>query len=183
MSAKHLYTAGYEGLDIDTFIGRLKLEGVSSIIDVRELPLSRKKGFSKTALSERLKAAGIGYFHAPQLGCPKEIRNRYRADNDWTAYTRDFLAYLETQGKVVSELARFARSTSACLLCFEADYDTCHRTYVARAAQRVGAPSIWHIMANLKFPLYRRHSGECKSLSYLGNVVLWRHKKTVFCSH
>jgi uncharacterized protein (DUF488 family) len=147
MSAKHLYTAGYEGLDIDAFIARLKLEGVSSIIDVRELPLSRKKGFSKTALSERLKAAGIGYFHAPQLGCPKEIRNRYRADNDWAAYTRDFLAYLETQGKVVRELARFARSTSACLLCFEADYDMCHRTYVARAAQRAGAPAVRHITA------------------------------------
>jgi uncharacterized protein (DUF488 family) len=147
MSAKHLYTAGYEGLDIETFIARLQVEGVSSIIDVRELPLSRKKGFSKTALSERLKAAGIGYFHAPQLGCPKGIRNRYREDNDWVAYTRDFLAYLETQGKVVRELAKFARSTSACLLCFEADYDMCHRTYVARAALRAGAPSVRHITA------------------------------------
>lgn len=42
-----LFTFGYEGLTIEAFIARLNEAGVRTIIDVRELPLSRKKGFSK----------------------------------------------------------------------------------------------------------------------------------------
>lgn len=121
------------------------------IVDVRELPLSRKKGFSKNAMREQLAAQGIGYAHLPSLGCPKKIRDQYRADGDWTRYTRDFLAYLQTQDASVRELAQQARSATACLLCFEADYAMCHRTYVARAAQRLGAPVVKHLTAKTAF--------------------------------
>src|SRR5437879_2982727 len=88
-----LCTFGYEGLDIDIFIARLKQVRIRSIVDVRELPLSRKNGFSKSALAEHLRIAGIGYLHLPALGCPRPIRDRYRCDDDWTAYTRAFLSY------------------------------------------------------------------------------------------
>ena len=46
----NLYTAGYEGLTIDAFIARLKQAGIDRVLDVREYPLSRKKGFSKKCL-------------------------------------------------------------------------------------------------------------------------------------
>lgn len=151
MSA-HLYTFGYEGFDIDSFILRLQTLGVKTIVDVRELPLSRKKGFSKTALGECLKQAGIGYFHAPALGCPKPIRNRYRENGDWRAYTRDFQIYLATQEATVQQLARFARSSTVCLICFETDFNFCHRTYVARAATRAGGPPVQHITARTVTP-------------------------------
>lgn len=147
MSASHLYTFGYEGLDIAAFMARLHDAQVRVIVDVRELPLSRKKGFSKNALREHLAAQGIGYVHSPSLGCPKKIRDQYRADGDWTRYTRDFLAYLQTQDTGVRELVRHARAATACLVCFEADYAMCHRTYVARAAQRLGAPVVRHLTA------------------------------------
>lgn len=147
MSSSHLFTFGYEGLDIAAFLARLREAQIRMIVDVRELPLSRKKGFSKTALREHLAAAGIGYVHLPVLGCPKSIRDKYRADGDWTRYTREFLAYLQTQDASVRELVRQARATSACLVCFEADYSMCHRTYVARAAQRLGAPVVKHLTA------------------------------------
>ena len=71
-----LFTFGYEGLAIDGFIARLKKAGVAVVVDVRELPLSRKKGFSKTAFAEALHGAGIAYTHVPTFGCPKSIRNR-----------------------------------------------------------------------------------------------------------
>jgi uncharacterized protein (DUF488 family) len=142
-----LYTLGYEGLDIETFIARLQQVGVQTIFDVRELPLSRKKGFSKTALSERLKLAGIAYRHEPALGCPKDIRNCYRDDKDWARYTRSFLTYLKTQNEPVRALAKLAKAEVACLICFEADYDSCHRTFVARAANRAGGPEVKHLFA------------------------------------
>ena len=67
--APTLFTFGYEGLPIEAFIQRLRDARVELIVDVRELPLSRKKGFSKTALREHLAAAGIGYTHIPAQGC------------------------------------------------------------------------------------------------------------------
>lgn len=151
LTTSYLYTFGYEGLDIATFIARLIRAGVRTIIDVRKLPLSRKKGFSKNALREQLAAADIGYFHAPPLGCPKEIRDRYRENGDWKEYTRDFMLHLRDQDSTVRELAKISRSTTACLICFEADYTMCHRSYVARAAYRVGAPCVKHLTAKTEF--------------------------------
>ena len=60
-------------------------------MDVRELPLSRKKGFSKSAFCAALSAHGMAYLHAPALGFPKPIRNQYKADGNWQTYTREFL--------------------------------------------------------------------------------------------
>jgi len=149
---KQLYTFGYEGLDIEAFIARLKTAGVHSVVDVRELPLSRKKGFSKTAFCEHLKQAGIGYFHTPSLGCPKPIRDRYRTDGDWDRYSRDYLVYLDTRKETVQELAKLARATTACLVCFEADHTRCHRTYVARTAYLLGAPPVGHLTVRTVIP-------------------------------
>jgi uncharacterized protein (DUF488 family) len=147
MRAPHLYTFGYQGLDIEAFVARVKQAGMRWIVDVRELPLSRKKGFSKSAFREHLESVGIRYLHLTALGCPKHIRDQYRLDGDWAAYTRKFLAYLNTQRDTVKELATLARHSTVCLVCFEADYATCHRTFVARAAHREGAPVVRHLTA------------------------------------
>ena len=36
----------------------------------------------------------MAYLHAPALGCPKPIRNQYKADGNWQTHTRDFLKYI-----------------------------------------------------------------------------------------
>lgn len=148
----HLYTFGYEGLDIDAFVARARAAGVQTIVDVRELPLSRKRGFSKTSFSEAFAKAGVAYLHAPTLGCPKEIRDRYKADGDWAAYTKAFLTYISTQTATTRELVKLSKATTACLVCFEADYTMCHRTYVARAARRHGGLPVLHLTARTALP-------------------------------
>lgn len=147
MPASALYTFGYEGLTIEAFIERLKQARVQLIVDVRELPLSRKKGFSKRAFREALAAAGIAYEHRPALGCPKPVRDRYKADCDWQVYTTGFLAHLATQKAEVADLTTTTQALTACLVCFEADFGFCHRTYVARAAHQAGAPTVQHLTA------------------------------------
>ena len=142
-----LYTFGYEGLDIDRYIARLQDVGVKVIVDVRQLPLSRKRGFSKRTFAESLEKAGIAYLHSPMLGCPKTIRDAYKVSGDWGKYTTAFMAYLRTQDASIRELAKISRATEACLVCFEADFNYCHRTFVARAAQKRGAPTVAHITA------------------------------------
>lgn len=147
-----LLTFGYEGLTIDEFIHRLTDADVKTVVDVRELPLSRKKGFSKTSFSAALSEHGIAYLHVPALGCPKPIRNQYKADGNWRTYTKDFLAYVATQEAPIQELVKIARATTACLVCFEADFSMCHRTFVARAARQHGGPTVMHITARTALP-------------------------------
>jgi len=146
-AAMALFTFGYEGHAIDGFIARLKQAGVTVVVDVRELPLSRKRGFSKTAFAAALKRAGIAYNHAPVLGCPKPIRNRYKLDGNWKRYEKAFNTYIVTQPTAVAELAKFSKTSKACLVCFEADFNFCHRSLVARAAAAVGGAPVIHLTA------------------------------------
>ena len=145
--AMALFTFGYEGLAIDGFIARLKKARVEVVVDVRELPLSRKKGFSKTAFAAALSGAGIAYTHVPAFGCPKPIRNQYKIDGNWKRYEKAFNSYLATQTSAVAGLAKFSKTTKACLVCFEADFKFCHRSLVARAAAGAGGASVVHLTA------------------------------------
>jgi uncharacterized protein (DUF488 family) len=149
---KRIFTMGYEGISVQAFIGRLNDVGVRTVLDVRATPLSRKPGFSKNAFSKALHEAGIVYAHLPALGCPKDVRDRYKKDGDWTAYVRGFLGSLEKQREAVSELARIAEVSSSCLVCFEADFNRCHRTYVARAAAKVTGLSVIHLKDQIAIP-------------------------------
>jgi len=155
-SPAHLYTFGYEGLDIAAFIERLKSAGIRSVVDVRELPLSRKRGFSKTAFNEALTAAGIAYFHAPALGCQKDVREQYKRDQSWSRYTTGFMKHLGQQRAAVAELAKLAKSTSACLVCFEADFNFCHRSMVADAVNKQCGAEVGHISVKTTGPAVRQ---------------------------
>jgi uncharacterized protein (DUF488 family) len=63
-----VYTIGYEGLDIEAFISLLAMHRIEIVVDIRELPLSRKPGFSKKALSSAFKLSGLQYVHMVDLG-------------------------------------------------------------------------------------------------------------------
>jgi len=85
-------------LTIEALVARLQAAQVKTVVDVRELPLSRKKGFSKSAFYAALSAHRIAYLHAPALGCHKPIHNQYKADGNWQTYTREFLKCIPIQG-------------------------------------------------------------------------------------
>jgi uncharacterized protein (DUF488 family) len=107
--ADRIFTFGYEALSLNNFIARLKEPGVETVIDVRANPLSRKRGFSKCALSAALDNAGIAYAHVPAMGCPKRVSERYKRDGDWAAYTSGFLAYLKDQAEALADLPRLPK--------------------------------------------------------------------------
>jgi uncharacterized protein (DUF488 family) len=143
----NIYTIGYEDLALEDFLQRLRRARVQLLVDVRDLPLSRKRGFSKTALAAAIGAAGMEYAHIRSLGCPKPIRDRYRTNRDWNAYTTAFMDHLREQTLAVGELAAVCKVRAAALLCYEADAAFCHRTYVARAAAALSGGSVVHIGA------------------------------------
>ncbi len=125
-------TIGYEGMEIDCFVATLKAANVTVLADVRAVALSRKKGFSKNSLRDRLEAEGIAYLHLVELGDPKTGRDAARAGRD-AEFRRIYLAHLETAGAVAAleVLDESARRDTVCLLCFEHDPATCHRRLIA----------------------------------------------------
>jgi uncharacterized protein (DUF488 family) len=142
-----LYTISYEGRSLQKFLADLQAANVRLLADVRENPFSRKAGFSKNALAEALRNSGIAYRHLRPLGCPKPIRDRYKEDCDWDRYTRDFMSHLAGQQLALEELLALASAQPTALLCYEADFNRCHRTYVAREAANLSGTAVCHITA------------------------------------
>jgi uncharacterized protein (DUF488 family) len=142
-----LHTIGYEGSNIECCLLALRKHGIDTVLDVRELPLSRKPGFSKKALEERLGRNGIEYIHMSALGCPKAIRVRYRDDHDWSRYTKAFIQYLDAQTAALEALVEKAAKSTCALLCFEADPSSCHRSLVASAVARRYLVTVCHILS------------------------------------
>ncbi len=146
----NLFTIGYEGLNIDDFMSLLSKHGIETVVDIRELPLSRKPGFSKKALANALNLSGLDYVHMVKLGCPKPVRDGYRADGDWKRYTSGFLKHLRTQKEAIDDLVELAQSSTCALLCFEADFNFCHRSMVAESVSRTCSAKVKHIAVKAK---------------------------------
>jgi uncharacterized protein (DUF488 family) len=132
MKLKRLATIGYEGASIQDFLATLQAAGVTTLLDVREFAGSRRKGFAKTALRQHLAGIGIEYRHEPALGSPRDIRHQLREDGRHDRFFRDFDRYLATQQPLLKQLARELTGTVA-LLCYERNYQECHRKSVAAA--------------------------------------------------
>ncbi|WP_035552926.1 DUF488 domain-containing protein [Burkholderia sp. 9120] len=142
-----VFTIGYEGLSIDAFMALLVENDVETVVDIRELPLSRKPGFSKKALASVLNLTGLEYVHMASLGCPRPVRDRYREDGNWKRYTVGFLKHLKSQEAAIVELSDLVASSNCALLCYEADYNFCHRSMVANAVHDYSDAGIQHITA------------------------------------
>ncbi len=145
-----VFTIGYEGLDIDAFMSLLAEHGIETVVDIRELPLSRKPGFSKKALANVLNLSGREYIHMVDLGCPKPVRDRYREDGNWKRYTDGFMKYIKTQDDAIAALSSLVAASNCALLCFEADSNFCHRSMVANAVKDYCGARVTHIKAAAK---------------------------------
>jgi uncharacterized protein (DUF488 family) len=129
-----IFTIGYEGSDIRAFVETLLDAGVRTVADVRALPLSRKAGFSKSAFKQALEAEGLRYVHFRDLGDPKPGRDAARAGN-YESFRTIYGRHLRTPSAqtALRALARIAQIDATCMVCFERDPITCHRTIVADA--------------------------------------------------
>jgi uncharacterized protein (DUF488 family) len=134
-----VYTIGYEGTDIERFVQTLKAVGIEVLADVRAVALSRKEGFSKTALRNRLAEAGIGYIHYNHLGDPKPGREAARAGK-YELFRKIYGKHLATAEAQIAlkQLKDEVKSKRTCLLCFERDPNVCHRSIVTQALRGSG---------------------------------------------
>lgn len=145
-----LFTIGYEGLSLAGFFELLCEHEIQTLADVRVTPLSRKPGFSKGALMQQCERSEINYRHFSALGCPRPILTDYRNDGNWEEYSRRFWAYLRSEEEALESalenVGRLTLTSRVALLCFEADFRFCHRSYVAEEiSRRLDGWNVCHI--------------------------------------
>lgn len=134
----NLYTLGYQGVDVETYVQKLKAAGVGIVADVRETPWSHKRGFCKNILSSELSKAGIEYLHVKSAGNPKENRRTASNMTECLKRYKDFLTDNPAGVSDLIEVVRTAatRNRSVCLTCFERDVQDCHRSILVDAMRK-----------------------------------------------
>jgi uncharacterized protein (DUF488 family) len=133
-----LYTIGYEGLDQRQFMAHLAHHGVDVVADIRKLPVSRKKGFSKTALKEMLNRGNIEYLNFQGLGAPKEIREELYQSGNYSRFFKKYLKNISDQQDLLETIHSLVdQGRKVSLLCFERNPQQCHRKVVAEEIKKL----------------------------------------------
>ena len=125
---QRVISIGYEKRTPREFLDILKAHSVTTLIDVREAPISRKKGFSKTALSEYLTAAGITYIHLRAAGNPYR-KLKQDIDQCLDLYSQ----HLTDHPEVVDLVHDALPSGPAAVMCYERLHEMCHRSVLLGA--------------------------------------------------
>lgn len=130
-----LFTIGYEGISLETYLNRLIINDVHTLCDVRKNAYSQKYGFSKAQLQKECEGIDIKYVHVPQLGIESEKRQALNTQADYDAL---FDEYEKTTLRDNTEALQYVRNLiksdqRVALTCFEKDPKQCHRSRVAKA--------------------------------------------------
>jgi uncharacterized protein (DUF488 family) len=129
-----IFTIGYEKATQAELIAALKTAGVTRLIDVRAVPLSRRPGFSKNILANGLREAGIDYVHLKALGTPAEGREAARKGRH-DDLARIYAGELELPEAIMqaAQMLDLAAEMPSALLCFEREPGGCHRSLLLQA--------------------------------------------------
>jgi uncharacterized protein (DUF488 family) len=134
MARPTIWTIGYEQSTVDDVIGALQSAGTEVLADIRYLPLSRRPGFSKSALAAAAREAGIEYRHIKPLGTPAEGRAAARR-GDHRTLKQVYAGQLELPEALaaMAELRDLAGEKRVALLCYEREASGCHRSLLIDA--------------------------------------------------
>lgn len=108
-----VYHIGYQGRNIAEFLEVLKQNHIDVLVDLREKPCSRMKGFSKNQLATSLGQMGIKYEWAG-----KRLGGFTLGPREWRA--------------ALPQIGRMTRSATIALMCMERNPNQCHRQQLVR---------------------------------------------------
>ena len=108
---------------------------VTLLCDVRHNAISRKYGFSKTALTGACKGVKIRYEHLPELGIESRQRQGLKTQADFNDLFRTYeRSILSMRGDALEKICDWLRAgESVALTCYEREATQCHRHCVAAA--------------------------------------------------
>ena len=131
--SKTLFTIGYEGITIEAYINKLIQNDIRLICDIRNNPISRKFGFSKTMLSNVLQEINIEYIHIPELGIVSEKRKELKGQADYETLFDEYKKTLPQKKVYIKKVFDLlCDKKRIALTCFEKDQNLCHRHIVGQ---------------------------------------------------
>lgn len=142
-----IYSVGYEGMSVDALVERLVGSKVTTLVDVRLNPSSRRPGWSRKALSASLNEAGISYVHEKLLGNPPENRDSFRKGDGKEG--RETMRKMLSNGSApaLGRLVDLASGDRVAVLCVERERVRCHRQVVTEMVQEINpAIEVLHIL-------------------------------------
>lgn len=127
-----IFTLGYQGATLETYIATLLAAGIGIVVDVRETAWSYKPGFSKSPLKAELERAGIEYIHLKSAGNPSANRKTASSQKECLSRYKKHLksnpSCLDDLDTLIAEAAQ--RKKKVCLTCFERQPSDCHRSII-----------------------------------------------------
>lgn len=121
-----VYTIGYGGRKIESFISILRKYGITAVVDVRRFPKSKDPSFSREMLERILGENGIKYyFLGEKLG--GFVRGGYEK-------------YMESQNfrEGIEMLLSIIRGEVAAIMCKEKNVKYCHRRLISNYLEGLG---------------------------------------------
>ena len=123
-----VFTLGYEGINLETYLNRLISKHVFAMCDVRRNAMSRKFGFSASILSSVLPKLNIEYNHFPALGIESEKRRNLDTKGDYKVLFQNYCEKMMDKQEELESLKRVIESQRRVVLtCFEENPEYCHR--------------------------------------------------------
>jgi len=129
-----LFTIGYEGLSLETYINKLIISDIKVLCDVRKNAFSQKYGFSKSQLEAACKGVGIMYEHIPKLGIESADRQNLMSQKDYDIlFERYENSVLQNNSNEINQILELLeKNKRVALTCFEKNPLQCHRSRIAK---------------------------------------------------
>jgi uncharacterized protein (DUF488 family) len=157
-----LYTIGHGDRSLDELLSALSRNGVTTIVDVRRFPGSRRHPhFSRAALERSLHDAGVLYeWRGDELGGRRSAPDHpSRHPVLRVAAFRNFADHMDTEAfrTALEDVMRRAEQRSGVtLMCAETLWWRCHRRLIADALVLCGR-TVDHIITTDKLQPHRLH--------------------------
>jgi uncharacterized protein (DUF488 family) len=136
-------TIGHSNRSIEDFIGLLRQNGITCLLDIRTVPKSRHNPqFGQDQLAPSLADAGIEYRYLRGLGGLRRPRKDSENAGWRNTSFRGYADYMQTDEFAVNvdAVIELAGSRTCALMCAEAVPWRCHRSLVADALLVRGIP-------------------------------------------
>jgi uncharacterized protein (DUF488 family) len=131
-----IWTVGHSNQPVALLLATLSAAGIELLVDVRRYPASRRNPqFNRDALVATLRAEGIEYLHAADLGGRREPMPDSANAGLRDAGFRGYADYMQSEafGHALEALLQSAQSRRTAIMCAEAVPWRCHRSLIADA--------------------------------------------------
>ena len=134
------FTIGYTGKSIEVIIDLLESNGIRTLVDIRQNPVSMyRPELTKGNLLKALSGRGIHYAHVPELGVPRDIRAKAIDTGNREVIWEWYDQYV-VQPYIRKNMHWFLNGNEhpVALMCVELDPQDCHRHRLFIALEEMG---------------------------------------------